>query len=126
MNWSKNISKERESPMRILFGAMDPLICPLLNLAAWLEGDEDYGLLLFGSHHSNHFVSSILHTIFNSNLFHCMKEGLLGTHSVQKGAASYAACFGIVRDWIMCPGHWRGMKRQVNADIEISLPYPDA
>ena len=105
---------------------MDPLICPLLNLAAWLEGGDDYGLLLFHSHCSNRFVLSILQTIFNSNLFHCMKEGLLSTHSVQNGAASNAACFGIVRDWIMCPGHWRGMKRQVDADIEISLPYPDA
>jgi hypothetical protein len=126
MSWSKNITEERESPTQILFGAMDPLICPLLNLAAWLEGGEDSGSLLFCAHRSNRFVSSVIQTIFNSNLFHSMKEGLLGTHSVRKGAASYAARFGIVRDWIMCRGRWRGKKRQVDTYIEIDLPYPDA
>ena len=50
MTWSKNIQEERESPTQILFGAMDPIICPLLNLAAWLEGGEDYGLLRTLSH----------------------------------------------------------------------------
>ena len=43
MNWLKNISKERESRMQILSGAMDLLICLLLNIAAWLKGGEDYG-----------------------------------------------------------------------------------
>jgi hypothetical protein len=38
-----------------IFGAMDPLICPLLNLAAWLEGGEYSGLLLFCAHRSNRF-----------------------------------------------------------------------
>ena len=74
IQWSKNISKERES-LQTLFGAIDPLICPLLNLAAWLEGCEDYRFLLFGSHCSNCFVSRIVQTIFNSNLFHGMKGG---------------------------------------------------
>ena len=37
MNWSKNIREERDCPTQILFGAMDPLVCPLLNLVAWLE-----------------------------------------------------------------------------------------
>ena len=105
---------------------MDPLICPLLNLAAWLEGGEDSGPLLFCAHRSNRFVSSVIQTIFNSNLFHSMKEGLLGMHSLRKGAASYAACFVIVRDWIMCHGRWRGKKRQVDTYIKIDLPYPDA
>ena len=82
MNWSKNIWEESDCPTQILFGAMDPLICPLLNLAAWLEGGEDSGSLLFCAHRSNRFVSSVIQTIFNSNLFHSMKEGLLGTHSV--------------------------------------------
>ena len=28
MVWSKNINEEREAPTQILFGSMDPLICP--------------------------------------------------------------------------------------------------
>ena len=38
MNWSKNIREESDCLTQILFGAMDPLVCPLLNLLGWLEG----------------------------------------------------------------------------------------
>ncbi len=126
MTWSKNIREERESPTQILFGAMDPIVCPLLNLAAWLEGGEDYGSLLFGSHRTNRAVSSLLETIFNSELFRKINEGLLGTHSIRKGAASYAAHLSLIRDWIATRGHWRMKKMQVDTYIEINLPYPDA
>ncbi len=126
MTWSKNIREEREAPTQILFGAMDPIVCPLLNIAMWLEGGEDYGLLLFGNHRSNRAVSSLLESIFNNVLFCKIKEGLLGTHSIRKGAASYAARLGLVRDWIATRGRWRGKKMQVDTYIEITLPYPDA
>ena len=108
MNWLKNISKKREPPMQILFGAMDPIVCPLLNIAMWLEGGEDYGLLLFGNHRSNRNVSSLLESIFNNVLFCKIKEGLLEKYSICKGVASYVACLGLVRDWIATCGHWRG------------------
>jgi len=35
----------------------------------WLEGSEDYDLLLFGNHLTNRAVSSLLESIFNSELF---------------------------------------------------------
>ena len=38
MNLSKNIWEERDCPAKILFGAMDHVVCPLLNLVAWLKG----------------------------------------------------------------------------------------
>ena len=38
MTWSKNIREEREPPTQILFGVMDPIVCPLLNIAMCLEG----------------------------------------------------------------------------------------
>lgn len=126
MTWSKNIREEQESPTQILFGAMDPIVCPLLNLAAWLEGGEDYGLLLFGSYRTNRAVSSLLESVFNNELFRKLKEGLLGTHSIRKGAASYAARLGLLRDWISTRGRWRMKKMQVDTYIEINLPYPDA
>ena len=104
MTWSKNIQEEREAPTQILFGVMDPIVCPLLNIAMWLEGGEDYGLLLFGNHRSNRAVSCLLESIFNNVLFRKIKEGLLGTNSIRKGAASYAARLGLVRDWIAARG----------------------
>jgi hypothetical protein len=125
LNWSKNIWDERDCPTQILFGAMDPLVCPLLNLAAWLEGG-DYGVLLFGDHRSNRSVSSVLDTIFSNEHFQQTRRGLLGTHSIRKGAASYAARFGVCKDWISTRGRWRGKKQQVDTYIEMLLPYPDA
>ena len=85
MTWSKNIREEQEAPMQILFGSMDPIVCPLLNIVMWLEGGEDYGLLLFGNHETNCAVSSLLESIVNSELFRKIKEGLLGTHSIRRG-----------------------------------------
>ena len=113
--------------MQIVFGVMDPLVCPLLNLAAWLEGGDNHGLLLFGSHQTNSTVSSLLDKIFSSELFRWVRAvGLLGTHSIRKGAASYAACFGMMRDWICSGGRWRNKKQQVDTYIEMTLPNPDA
>ncbi len=63
MNWLKNIREQRYCPIQILFRAMDLLVCPLLNLAIWLE-EEEHGLLLFGQHRSNRLVASVLDTIF--------------------------------------------------------------
>ena len=35
--WSKNVIEERDSPLQILFGAMDTRFCSQANLAVWLE-----------------------------------------------------------------------------------------
>ena len=127
LNWSKNIREERDCPTQIVFDAMDLLVCPLLNLAILLEGGDNHGLLLFGSYRTNSAVSSLLNKIFSSELFLQVRAvGLLGTHSIRKGAASYAARFGMMRDWICSRGQWRMKKQQVDTYIEMTLPYPDA
>ena len=79
--------------------------------------------MLLGDHHS---MPSVLDTIFSNKLFEEMRRGLLGTHSIRKGAASYAARFGVCKDWISTRGRWRGKKQQVDTYIEMLLPYPDA
>ena len=83
LNWFKTIREERDCPMQIVFGAMDPLVCPLLNLATWLEGGDNHGLLLFGSYQTNSVMSSLLDKIFSSELFLQVRAvELLGTHSI--------------------------------------------
>ena len=95
MCWSKNIQEERESPVQMLFGSMDPLICPLLNLAAFLEfGDGSNSTKLFGSR-SNRSVANSLENIFSNPLFKPARPGPLGTHSIRKGSATYASRFGL-------------------------------
>ncbi len=64
MCWSKNIQEERESPVQTLLGSMDPLICLLLNLAAFLEfGGGSNSTKLIGSC-SNWSVANSFKLIF--------------------------------------------------------------
>ena len=37
MRWSKNITEEREAPEQVILGSMDKRLCPLLNLAVFIE-----------------------------------------------------------------------------------------
>ncbi len=127
MRWSKNICEERDSPVQMLFGSMDPLICPILNLGVFLEvgGGDNNSSKLFGGC-SNQSVSFILDKIFKSDLFIRSKAGPLGTHSIRKGAATYASQNGLMKDWVSTRGRWKGKKRQVDNYIDIDLPYLDA
>lgn len=43
--WVKNIKEERDCPIQILFGAMNPLVCPLLNLV-WCGGGRRLQLII--------------------------------------------------------------------------------
>ena len=47
MSWSKNIRTEVQSPTQLLLAAMDPIICPLLNLAVFIEMFGGHGGLMF-------------------------------------------------------------------------------
>jgi hypothetical protein len=98
MCWSKNIRTKQESPTQILFASMDPLICPMLNLGIFMESVRTQrGGWLFGN--TNRNTSGILRTILNSQFFTLVfQTGKLGTHSICKGAATFASCNGIPRD----------------------------
>jgi hypothetical protein len=37
LNWSKNVSKERDAPWQIVMGSMDSAFCVLNSTALWLE-----------------------------------------------------------------------------------------
>ena len=83
--------------MQILFGMMDALVYLLVNLVAQLEGGDDFGVLLCGSHHTNSTVSSLLDNIFSNELFWWVRAvGLLDTHCILKGATFYTAHFGMI------------------------------
>jgi hypothetical protein len=47
MSWSKNIRTEMQSPTQILLAAIDPIICPLLNLSVFIETFGGHGGLMF-------------------------------------------------------------------------------
>jgi hypothetical protein len=44
MSWSNNIRTEMPSPTQLLLAAMDPIICPLLNLVVFIEVWRPWGI----------------------------------------------------------------------------------
>jgi integrase len=133
MEWSKNITEERQSPLQILLPAMDERVCSLYYLALYLEVNSDRFIsktgasFLYGNRKDGHqVVRNGLQKILDSPLFNKIIEGNIGTHSFRKGASTYCSRNGYDRDWITFRGRWRGHKHQVDTYIDINRPYPDA
>ena len=131
LRWSKNIVKERACPHQLVLGAMDPMICVLLNLGAFIElggldrfpeeGDE----FIYGTK-AERTIRSCLEEIVTDPDFKDLVKGLLGTHSFRKGPATYASRCGVGRDIVNSRGRWRKNKKQVDTYIDVWQPYPDA
>jgi hypothetical protein len=104
LNWSQNIRAERLSDMDFVWFDGSAFLFSF-KPCCLVGGGDEYGLLLFGSHCTNSTLSSLLDKIFSNELFRQVRAvGLLGTHSICKGVASYAACFGMILDWICSRG----------------------
>ncbi|KAG9404846.1 hypothetical protein AC1031_005057, partial [Aphanomyces cochlioides] len=130
MRWSKNITEEREAPHQMIIGAMDDRLCPLLNLAVYIELldlDKFDSSFIFGNGlDGDRSVRSLLGVALGSSNFRKLVAGNLGTHSIRKGAATYCAKCGLVKDHIELRGRWRGQKKQVDTYIDVERSYPDA
>ena len=111
---------------------MDPRLCSLLNLALFIEtfgSSKDYldSDFLFNDPDDGHrVIRSQLAKVFSSDAFQVKDSGPLGTHSIRKGAATYAARAGLEKDFVNRRGRWRVSKQQVDTYISTTLPYPDA
>lgn len=131
LSWSKNILDERECPDQIVLGSMNPIMCPLLNLASYIEstplitlrGKEGF---VFDNPEFGHRVArEYLNKIFCDEDFLELKRGRLGTHSFRKGPATYASRCGQSKDAVNRRGRWR-KNRMVDVYIDHRLPVPDA
>jgi hypothetical protein len=102
--WSKNVTDERDAPPQVLIGAFDTRYCPLANLGLWLEYCYELNPtpnpFVFGVEglddpiRIKERMGNLLARIVNSPHFVKDKPGHLGTHSIRKMAASYAASNG--------------------------------
>ena len=124
MSWSKNIRTEMQSPTQLLLAAMDPIICPLLNLAVFIETFGGHGGLMFDR--AKKTTTNLIDVILASSNFRAQRAGRVGTHSFRKGSATFASRFGLPKDWVNLRGRWRGKKKQVDTYIDVDQPYPDA
>ena len=114
-------------PTQIFFASMDPLVCPVLNLAVYVEmfGMHGVGNNIFHANNTRRFVEYLKKMIASSD-FHALRVGKIGTHSLRKGPSTYASRFGLLRDWISLRGRWRSSKKQVDTYIDLDVPYLDA
>jgi hypothetical protein len=128
MRKSKNIRSERDMPTQIYFGSMDPLVCPILNLAIHIEMsfscDRATERPIFSKSRKRGF-SNHLEKLIASPVFKPVKSGKLGTQSLRKGPSTYSAQFGVLHEWISLRGRWRGKKKQVDTYIDSDVPFPD-
>ena len=111
---------------QIFFVSIDPLVCPVLNLAVYVEifGTEGVGKNIFQGNTTKRFAE-YLDKLFASNCFQAVRAGKLGMHSLRKGPSTYVSWFGLLRDWISLHGRWRSSKKQVDVYIDAEVPYPD-
>ena len=106
-------------------------MCALLHLAVYCEltfgptttGQDSF---VFGTgknldNHAYHIISKALAL----GEFEGSVNGCLGTHSIRKGASTYAAKSGAGKDDITNRGRWR-TTTIVNRYISVDLPVPDA
>ena len=109
-------------PTQILFASMDPLVCPYLNLAVYVEmfGTGGLGGEIFDCKSTRNFTN-YLEKLFASPFFKAVREGMVGSHSLRKGPSTYASRYGLLRDWISLRGRWRGSKKQVNTYIDVDV-----
>ena len=131
LRWSKNIMEERSCPHQLVLGARDPLVCVLLNFAAFIEleglskAPEDSEEFIFGLK-AERIIRQCLGELLVDPEFKSLVMGLLGTHSFRKGPATYASRCGIGRDIVNSRGRWRKNKKMVDTYIDVWQPYPDA
>lgn len=127
LRWSKNITEERDAPEQIILGSLEPLLCPILNLAVYLETRTHDSPFVFGSpDHGARVVRAAIQEVLDDSRFERTRPGKLLTHSFRKGSATYASRTGAVKDHVDRRGRWRRKKSTVDIYIDVNLPYPDA
>ena len=131
LRWSKNIQEEREAPQQIILGAMDPRLCVLLTLAAYIEfcyksrQVEGSGFVFGDIKRTQKVLRTVLQGVMSEEGI-ASGLGLIGTHSFRKGPATYASRCGLSREVISKRGRWKNRARMVDVYIDMNVPLPDA
>jgi hypothetical protein len=124
--WSKNVNEERDCPPQIILGANNSDFCPLIALAGYLESrfDCNWGSarFLFGERNdddepqrANSNYSNALKAQWKKDDFKELASqvrGGIGTHSVRKFGATWAAEHGCTPQDVEMRGRWKGGKSE--------------
>lgn len=108
---------------------MDPKMCALLSLAVYIESTANVSsseFLYTNPNDGDRVVRRYLANMVKHDGFKKLKAGNIGTHSLRKGAATYATRSGISKGFVNRRGRWRTRKGVVDIYIDNTQPYPDA
>ena len=147
LNWSKNVTEERDAPWQVVLGLMDTLFCVLTSLALWMElnhlENPNAALLPYlfnfsddvsipkGGQKSKETAQTIFNKVFKIEVFlGGDTDGgtdSLGSHSIRKFAArTHAQHSGCTRDDKDIGGRWKSKARVLDVYEDTELSYPDA
>ena len=138
VSWSKNVLEERTCPDQILLGSMDSDFCVLLGLGCYLESRfssfqqaPNGRRFLFGQSDEddepiriNERYQRVLRKVWaheEMKQLVAQVRGGIGSHSIRKFPATWAAEHGISQDHIEIRGRWKGGRngRTVNRYINV-------
>jgi len=133
--WSKNVHEERDCPPQIILGANDPDFCALIGMAGYLEsrfsdswgnarylfGDrnEDDEPMRMNDNYRNHLKRQWKTDEFKE--LAAQVRGSIGTHSIRKFAATWAAEHGMSHTEVEVRGRWKGGKNGRVVNLYINL-----
>jgi hypothetical protein len=147
LNWSKNVTEERDAPWQIILGSMDTVFCVLASLSLWMElnlrcnpnaslspyvfGFCDNNSIPSGGKKSKETAHNMFSKIFKVEAFTGIKGGGIaaegvGSHSIRKFAATHARRLGCTKDDKDIRGRWKSKTRVSDVYEDTELPFPDA
>ncbi len=119
MNWSKNVTEERDAPCQVILGSMDTVFCVLASLSLWMElnlrcnrnalsspyvfGFCDDNAIPSGGKKSKETEHNMISKILKMEAFTGIEDGGIaaegvGSHSIQEFAARHARRSGCTTD----------------------------
>jgi Transcriptional activator of glycolytic enzymes len=146
LNWSKNVSEERDAPWQVVLGSMDTAFCVLVSLSLWMEVNLrsnpnallspylfnfcDDNSIPAGGQKSKETAQIMFHKVFKMEEFNNAAvigaDNMLGSHSIRKFAATHARRSGCSKDDKDIRGRWKSKARVSDVYEDTELPFPDA
>jgi hypothetical protein len=145
LNWSKNVSEERDAPWQIVLGSMDTAFCVYASLSLWMEVNLrtnpnallspylfsfcDDNSIPSGGQKSKETAHNMFNKIFKMEEFTgsgAAADNMLGSHSIRKFAATHARRSGCSKDDKDIRGRWKSKARVSDVYEDTELPFPDA
>ena len=147
MRWSKNVQEEKDCPLQLLMGSLDPRFCVLLGLAVYLETWHSHGagrisqwLFAEGDTRAGSstkrqdkeadickfaYQRAMKSVLVEGGHFRFAGDKQLGTHSVKKWATTMSQRCGAPKDDVNYRARWKTSKAMQDQYLEIQLDWPD-